>query len=104
LQGPDQVELDAGSFRLQLRPLGPRLLHPVLAEDALSRRDRRPDGLRIEGLRHRDERDNLRPAAGFHCRRPHPRPHLGEVFRDLFHGPPLSTAATAASTAPDLSG
>ena len=36
LQRPDEMQLDIGEFRFQRRPFGLRLLHAVLAEDALA--------------------------------------------------------------------
>jgi hypothetical protein len=76
LQRPDQMQLCPGILRLQGRPLRGRLLHPVLAENMLARRQHRRDRRPPESLCHRDQRHLGRIA-----------PRLGASLRDLLeHG------------------
>ncbi len=50
LQRADQMQLDVGKFCLQRGPFALRLLHAVLAEDALAGFDHRADDVGIECL------------------------------------------------------
>ena len=56
------MKLDAGMPLFQRRPFGMRLLHAVLAEHALTYRDRLLDDGSGDGLGHRDKLDALRLA------------------------------------------
>jgi hypothetical protein len=68
LQRPDEMQLDVGMVRLEVRPLPRRLLHPVLAEHAVAGVEhRRYIGL-PEGLRHGNQPDSAGRAAGRHRR------------------------------------
>src|SRR5690606_3287787 len=64
LQGADQMEFQIGEVLAQRRPFRLRLLHPVLAEDALSRLDDGADVVGPKGLGDGDERDRAGSAAG----------------------------------------
>ena len=62
LQWSDQVQGEIGKFLAQLRVFCLRLLHTVLAEDAMAGRQRLAHGRRRMGLADRDERHALRRA------------------------------------------
>ena len=49
------MQLDAGIFGAQCRPLGLGLLHPVFAEHALAGRKKGHDGFSRKGFRHGDK-------------------------------------------------
>ena len=86
LQMPDEVPSGAGKIGGRGDLLF-RLLHLVLAEVPLSRLPRRADVVGAEGLRHGDQGDSRRVAAGPSGCCLDPRPDLGEVVSDgLFGG------------------
>ena len=64
LERADEMKLDAGMTLSQGRPLGLCLLHPVLAEDALTRVDRLLDHFGRHGLAHRHQPYRLGIAIG----------------------------------------
>ena len=78
LQWSDQVQFGVGPALLECRPFRLRLLHPVLAEDALACRQHRPDRLGWEGFRDADERDSRALPAGIGSGACHPRPDHGK--------------------------
>ena len=61
LQRTDEVEADIVEGGFQRWPLGFRLLHPVLAEDAMAGRQRGTDAVLAMGLRDGDEGDRVTP-------------------------------------------
>jgi hypothetical protein len=64
LQRTDEMEAEPRLRRFESRIFVLRLLDPVLAEDELPLTQRRRDGLRRMGLRHRHQRDRRRIAPG----------------------------------------
>ena len=78
--GPIRCSSSPGWRVAQRRPFRLCLLHAVLAEHALARRDHRLDRFRAECLRHRDQRDRIRRPAG----RLAGRRDLGLHLRELF--------------------
>ena len=77
------MQFDPRRRLLQRRPFVRRLLHPVLAEEALARRQRRTDAPGAEGLRHGDEAHLRRVAARVAGGGGDARPHGGEIGGDI---------------------
>ena len=102
LERADQVQRGVGSGLAERRPLGLRLLHPVLAEGSVTGRYRLPNRLRRMGLRDRHERYRSRlPAGGGHrggyalLDRPQPRRDVDRLSRKGFRSLHASPSAAA---------
>src|SRR5208283_5640433 len=56
---PQEVQFDVGVTSPEVGPFLPRLLHAILAEDALAGLEQRDDRSAGKGLRHTNQRDGL---------------------------------------------